>query len=258
MARTINDLIDHMHKFEDAVVIIGPRALDALNLEHPTKEEIENNFTKKALRRDPEAFWKFFKDKIFVDPSNHFPTETQCAVSTLQQLGVVKTIIDLNSDGLLKFHTGPSIKDYIQLHGSNLVFKCQKCKTIFSYHALMDDNFNINNTCCEACGGALRPTTLVTGENYDDDAFHAVKEALFNTHTLILVGVNYGEEPIVDLIAKFGDMKAMASSENDTRMLVAVTEPDLELDLNELTFFEFLVKDNMDEAMSRLLKTFRS
>jgi NAD-dependent SIR2 family protein deacetylase len=256
MARTVKDLIDHMNKFKDAVVIIGPKAIDTLQESKPTIEEMQTIFTKKNLRRDPEVFWKFFKEKVFINPKENKATHTQEAVNTLVNLGVVKTVVDLNSDGLINI-SKQNLNYYIPLHGCNLVFKCQKCKVTYSWLSVFLDE-EITQTECECCGGKLRPTTLMPGENYNDDDFHNTKEALFNTHTLLLVGINYGEQPIVDLIAKYGDMKATAGdNEEEKKMLVAVVEPDFDLDLNELSFFEFIVKDNIDDTLERLLKAFR-
>jgi NAD-dependent deacetylase len=259
--KTIQDLVNHMNNFKDAVVIIGPRALDGLKKPVPTSEELKESYTKKVLRREPDKFWEFFSDKIFVNPYDESVIKTHDAVCYLQNKGAVKDIIDLNTDGLLRYEQGP-IENYIQLHGSNLTFTCQKkeCNTLFTHDYVFNPDGAIVNKRCEVCGAPLRPNGLLLGENYNDDNYNALKFLLLSTHTLVLVGLDYTEEPILDLIASFGDMKVMSKqtgNPEDVKVMVTIQPDDIAFDIADIAFSEYVVKDDCGVALTRLMGAFK-
>ena len=62
---TVDDLKSHLDKYKDALVIIGPNATRQKNF--LDVEGVSELLTNKALRRNPEGFWKFFKEHVYVD-----------------------------------------------------------------------------------------------------------------------------------------------------------------------------------------------
>jgi NAD-dependent deacetylase len=256
--RTIKELTDHMKKFKDAVVIVGPEALKAANYPQPNSEELEQFYTKKAFRRTPEEFWKFFNEKVFKDPTGSWPPIYD-AISQLEFKGLIANIICQNNDGFLKVQTGIDKDKIIELHGSILRYQCTNvnCKTRYSYQSVIPFLETGELPVCEVCGKPLRPDTLLLNENYDDDIFYLAKQAIYNTHTLIVWGIDYAEEQLVELIAQYGDIKAQENATGDPekqRVIVCSHKPELELNVNEIAFCEFLAKDNCDDAAQRFLK----
>lgn len=250
----INELKNHMQKHKDAVVLIGPDAIKELNLFRSNQEELKEKFNKKVLRRKPIEFWDYFVKNVYINPDENDMTSTQKSILQLFKLGLVSNIIDLNGDGLMLAHEG-QVDGLIQLHGDIQTYTCQNpsCKTSYSRQYVFGIEDEIKNT-CELCDKPIRPDILLIGENYDDDKYHLLKTLIANTHTLITVGLDYSEEPIINLIADYGDIKELSKQQEDPKMLVGVHKSDLELDVNEVAFHEFLAKDEVSLALSRLLK----
>lgn len=235
--KTLQELVSHMKKHRDAVIILGP-SINNVPFKF-TVEEFNEKYTRKNLKRDPKTLWEFYLNKIVCE-------ENHSAVYDLITELDHAMIIDQNYNG--------QYAD-IYLHGHMNLYKCQKCKTFFTKEGLDLES----STECEVCGGALRPTVLLSGERYDNNDFIKIKEAILNTHTIITIGMDYNEDSLSNLIADYGEMKTQinASNPNDQRVLVGLQEKDYDFDPNEITFFEFLVKDNIESSLSRLLKVYK-
>ena len=72
--------------------------------------------------------------------------------------------------------------------------------------------------------------------------------------------MDYSEQPILNLIADFGDKKAMHNAkaiDEEEKYLVVIQEDKEDFfDLNSITFCEYLVKDkNIEDAIDRLINS---
>lgn len=237
--KTIQELINHLKTHKDAVIIIGP-GLNSEEVKYTT-DEFNENYNRKNLKRDPKRLWDFFNDKI------RGPLSDKKGYDLVNQIDHA-LILDQNING----STAASY-----LHGHVNIFMCQKCKTLYTQeYVYSHDPYEV---CCETCEGTIRPTVLLSGERYNQGIFDEFKEALLNAHTVILVGIDYTEDAILNLIADYGDMKAQLNAEGkDTRCLVAIQSIEEEFNPNEITYFEFLVKDDIDSSLGRLLKAYGS
>lgn len=255
MALTVNDLVTHMTKHKDAVIIIGPEAAD-FHTEKPTREMMEQFYTHKSMKRTPEKFWEFFKQYIYVDPDKTLsPLAFQC-VAALNDMGLIGCTVIQSTDGIYRtYHYNNNI---LELHGNSVTYTCKSCGIEYPY--MYYDSSPTPVPECEVCGKALRPNLLLFGENYKDDVFNQFKHHVAATHTLILLGMDYTEDPIASLVADFCEMKSVANqSQNIDEHKMAIAIGTLEnYDPNEsLGFFEFVVRDNVNDAMNRLVKSFR-
>lgn len=251
MRLEVNDLVSHMQKYKDAVIIIGPD-IDITRKEKPTREQMEKLYTHKSMVRTPEKFWEFFKDYIFIDPEKDDLSPAMKAIKILNSMGLTRAIIDQNTTGRFRLHGGGG--NTIELHGDSATFICKRCEIEYPYMYYTSLEASVPK--CEVCGKSLRPNILLFGESYKEDVFSAVQSQIGTTHTLILVGMDYSEDIIVDLIANYASMKDMAISE-DNRMLIVVGTPE-DYDPNEMIgFCEFIVKSDSNAAMDRLLQAFK-
>lgn len=246
MSRTVKDLVKHLNKYNDAVMIIGPGALAPKDKNDYSIEEFNDNYNRKSLVREPNKMWNFFNKRMKKDFSNE-TRDTYIAIKDLSD--IASLIIDQNTNA-------PHIAKKVDLHGSLYKFKCNKCKTIYTdayVYGLEEENHE-----CELCGGAIRPTVLLSGERYDNVMFLDVQEKIKAAHTLILVGMDYTEESLMQLIAEYGDVKSFINAKEDgeEKMLVAIQTPEEDFDPNEMAFFEFIVKDNIKDALVRLKGAF--
>lgn len=235
---TVSDLVSHLDTYKDALVLIGDKAIS-------TKEIDVDLLNNKTLRRNPTAFWKHYFENVFLDPNAEF-SKAQKAVAALKNKGYVKDIINLTVDSKLN-----GLGDVINLHGVSDKFKCTSCKTIFTYDYV--ETCPESEIKCEVCGRPLRPMILLNGENYFDDQYNAFKHLLLETHTLFVVGLDWSESPIVNLIADYSDMKQERNEREEEKRMIVVVGGDDFMDVNEVGLFEFFVPGDVGESMQRLL-----
>ena len=201
MSRTVKDLVEHLNKYKDAVIIVGPGALAPQDKNNYSVEEFNENYNRKALVREPEKMWDFFNNKMRKDISEE-TLNTYRAIKNFNE--ITSLIIDQNTNA-------PMMSKKADLHGSLHNFKCNKCKV--SYTA--DYVYGVeegHTTECEVCGGTIRPTVLLSGERYDNAMFLEIQEKIKASHTVILVGMDYTEESLMQLIAEYGDIKSFINA----------------------------------------------
>lgn len=235
-------LIGHMRKFQNAVVIVGPKVLKR----QMTDEELdkcEEHLTNRMLRREPEKFWDFYRNTFLTEDLKE--QDADLAIKALYEKGLIKRIYTQNMAPILQVPA-------TYLHGRDDDYKCTKCQIRYP-----DEYANMMEIpVCEVCGKGLRPNILFVGENYDDDVYHQLKEDLVSTNTLFLVGFDYDETPIADLVFQFAQNKDMKNSLNDPEqmtMIISVGGADL-YDIEEHGNFEFYVKGDVNESMRLLME----
>lgn len=237
----LKDLVSHIKKHNDAVIIVGP----GINPSKPnyTIEEFNEKYNRRTLIRDYKTAWDFYFNNILKGINNTI------AYDIISQINNA-VILDQNIDGSINAS---------YLHGHIDLYKCQKCKVTYPSKAIIMNPLTFTPHSCELCDGKIRPTVLLSGERYDQILFDDFKTKLLNTHTLILVGMDYTEEPLINLIADYGDMKSQLNAEgnpDNERVIVAIQSKDEEFDPNDLSFCEFLVKGNIIESLDKLIKEF--
>ncbi len=230
----VKELIEHMKKHKDALVLFGDNGLK-------NPPDIDPSvLTNKKLIRDADNFWAYYFENVL---NNDEMSDAQKVIMHMDKEDLLSGIINLTFDDKLE-----NSKMLINLHGVASEFKCNSCKVNYTKEYVTSFESGIK---CEICGKALRPNILLTGERYIDDKFNAFKQMVLDTHTLFIVGLDWNEDAVVDLIASYGDMKEVRNmKEADKRILVAVGADDI-IDISDIGRFEFLVNGNVNESMKR-------
>ena len=239
--KSLMELTEHMKKHKDAVIIIGSE-VNQLKKEY-SKETFNEVYNRKNFKRNPDALWDFYNENILTDIDDN---NIYNLIKKLDYALVVNQ--NINS---------PIKENAFNIHGNVNVYMCPKCKTIYTSDYVYSEDGQ--HTDCELCEGKLRPSILLTGERYDQAMFDNLKDNLISTHTLILIGMDYTEQPLLDLIADYGDIKSQMAAAGDPenqKALVVIQSAEQEFDPNEVTFCDFLVKDNIENALSRLIKEY--
>lgn len=233
----VKGLIEHMKKHKDALVLFGDNGLkNPPNLD-PTI------LTNKKLVRDADNFWAYYFENLLNDDE---ASDSQKAIMHMDNKDLLSGIINLTFDDKLE-----DSKMLINLHGVASEFKCNSCKIMYTKEYVTSFESGIK---CEVCGKPLRPNILLTGERYVDDKFNAFKQMVLDTHTLFIVGLDWNEDAIVELIASFGEMKDVRNArESDKRIMVSVGTDEV-ADMSEIGNFEFLVPGDVNESMNRFIK----
>lgn len=226
----IEHLIENLKKNKDAVVIVGDKAIQELNL-YKIDENSKKDLNKKKMVKEPKNFWSFYKENIL---ANENCSEAETQINNLINTGVIKTVIDLNYTGNIKVPVFSKVQP-ISLKGDKDMVRCMSCDT---YYKLTDDMLAtaLEGTMlkCE-CKGKIAPSVTMFGEKYLEKHTKAIKEAIFtevddevklNTHCLIFVGVDFEEDYMHELIESYSAIKANVSTDEEPFFLVMITEKD--------------------------------
>lgn len=239
--RTLPELIEHIKKHKDAVIIIGSE-VNKLKIDYSI-EDFNENYNRKNLRRSPETLWNFYNDAMLT------PIDDNKIYDLIQKMDY-ELVVNQNINSPIK-------NKAFNIHGNVDVYMCPKCKTIYTSNFVYPGEEFHNE--CELCGSVIRPSVLLTGERYDQAMFDSMKDKIAVAHTLILIGMDYTEQPLLDLIADYGDIEAQlkaAGNPDDQKVIVAIQSQEQEFDPNDITFCDFLVKDDIENALTRMLKDY--
>lgn len=246
----INDLIKNLKKNKDAVIIVGDKAVKELEL-YPINEESKKMLNKKKMVKEPENFWKHYKENIAI---NKPVGQSEAELIELSRTGVIKTTIDLNYSGV--FNKNQISSELIQLKGDKHFARCMSCEKIYP---ITDEMLNTLSLLKCECKGKIAPSIVMFGEKYLQKNTQAVKNAIFkeedgkvelNTHCLIFVGVDFEEDYIHDLIESYNAIKAEVSTDEDPCFTVIITQGDWA----SIEYYqpEFATNEDIAGAISRL------
>lgn len=149
---------------------------------------------------EPDVVWKCL---IEMNASGSFslweakPNKGHLALSTLEQMGIVKVVITQNIDNL---HQKAGSKNVIEFHGNMLFFKCMKCHRKYGYEQLMEiiAGGKTLPPLCE-CGGFLKPDAVFFGEAIPQDALKDSFQHAQDCDLMLVIGTSAQIEPAASL-----------------------------------------------------------
>ena len=140
------------------------------------------------FRRDPETFYKYYKDFLIVGDA-----KPNVAHKKIAALGEKATVVTQNIDGL---HQLAGSKNVIEVHGTTLSYSCVKCRA--SYPESYVKAAPGVPKC--ACGGILRPDIVFYGEMLDDGKVSQAVHAIRACDLLVVVGSSLVVYPAAGLV----------------------------------------------------------
>ena len=184
------------------------RSVDGLynqKYKYPPETIISHSF----YRRNPEEFYRFYKDKmIFADPK---PNKAHIKLAELEKQGKLKAVITQNIDGL---HQMAGSRNVIELHGSVHRNYCEKC------HAFYDLDYIVNSDGvpkCEKCGGTVKPDVVLYEEALDEDNMSRALQYISEADTMIIGGTSLVVYPAAGLIRYFRGRKLVVINMSPTQ-----------------------------------------
>lgn len=145
-----------------------------------------------AYKRDPENAWKVLYRELKDVLDRAKPNDGHLGLSQLETMGLLKTIITQNIDGL---HQYSGSKDVIEFHGSFASQHCMVCgKAVASHH--------ISHACLPprcACGGVLRPDVIMFGELISPEHLQRSQMLASTCDVMMVVGTSATVEPAAHL-----------------------------------------------------------
>lgn len=185
------------------------RSVDGLynqKYKYPPETIISHSF----YRRNPEEFYRFYKDKmIFADAK---PNKAHIKLAELEKQGKLKAVITQNIDGL---HQMAGSRNVIELHGSVHRNYCEKC------HAFYDLDYIVNSDGvpkCEKCGGTVKPDVVLYEEGLNQKTLEDAIYCISHADVLIVGGTSLAVYPAAGLIDYYNGNKLVLINKSTTPM----------------------------------------
>jgi NAD-dependent deacetylase len=134
-----------------------------------------------VFRQDPSKYWSIRGDFIR-NYDTYQPNPAHDALTQLEQMGFLSSIITQNIDGL---HKKAGTKNVIEIHGSLRETTCLSCgKEFIAPH--IPEGFP---PYCP-CGGVLKPNTVLFGENLPAEALMRAHEISMSCKLMLVIGTS--------------------------------------------------------------------
>lgn len=169
------------------------RSVDGLynqKYKYPPEMIISHSF----YRKNPEEFYRFYKDRmIFKDAK---PNPAHQYLAKLEQMGKLKCVVTQNIDAL---HTAAGSKNVYELHGSIMRNYCEKCGKFYG----VDFVVNSDGVPKCSCGGTVKPDVVLYEEPLDDNVVSGAIDAINKADMLIIGGTSLVVYPAAGFINYF-------------------------------------------------------
>lgn len=264
--REIKDLINHLKKHKDAVLIIGEKIAPELNIKNIGDIEGQNVFNRKSWTKSPKDFWNYYLNNIYfnLNEAANIPLPSiYKKIDELLSLNIIKKVYSVNTHGLCK--------KAINIKGTGEGFKCSRCGELHTKEELEEYRNNsleksidltlekiLHIIPCKNCSSKkIRPTCLMYGENYMYEEMKDLLSEVFldkedkttlpNTHTIIYLGVDMEEDFIGELYDNYVLIREKEEEEcfnvmiTDSGNTVALFEP------------EFATSQDIEDSLDRLI-----
>jgi NAD-dependent deacetylase len=141
-----------------------------------------------SFKRDPAKVWNILirEMKDIVDRAR--PNEAHTGLAKLEKLGILKTVITQNVDGL---HQMAGNTDVIEFHGNFAWQKCLLCgRKTETFKVSLEE---IPPKC--SCGGILRPDCVFFGEMIAPEHLFRSRKAAYGCDVMLVVGTSAVVQP---------------------------------------------------------------
>ena len=150
----------------------------------------------RSFLQDSSHYWNFFREVRYPLIKKVRPNKAHLALSEMEALGKLKSVITQNIDGL---HQDAGSSAVIELHGTTRRIFCMDCSQEYS----MEDAFTILKAKCPPpcpnCEGKLRPDVIFFGEPLDSVVLRAAYEEVKKSDFFLVVGSSLVVYPAAEL-----------------------------------------------------------
>lgn len=170
------------------------RSVDGLynqKYKYPPETIISHSF----YMRNPEEFYRFYKDKMLYTDAE--PNMAHRKLAELEKAGKLKAVVTQNIDGL---HQAAGSREVLELHGSVHRNYCQKCGKFFDLQYVVDAD---GIPKCDACGGIIKPDVVLYEEGLDQGIIAKTVQHISHADMLIIGGTSLAVYPAAGLIDYF-------------------------------------------------------
>ena len=157
--------------------------------------------------RMPEAFFRFYRDKMLV--SGIAPSRAHLALARMEQAGKLTAIVTQNIDGL---HQLAGSRNVYELHGSVERNRCQKCGKAYSRTEI--EGMDLVPRC--SCGGTIKPDVVLYEEPLDQRTMARAIWAIEQADLLIVGGTSLTVWPAAGLIDYYSGRELVIINKSET------------------------------------------
>ena len=182
------------------------RSVDGLynqKYKYPPETIISHSF----FERDPEEFYRFYRDKLIIKGAK--PNAAHLRLAELERQGKLKAVITQNIDGL---HQLAGSRNVLELHGSTLRNYCLRCGRTYGVEAI--ENCTGVPKC--TCGGTIRPDVVLYEEGLDSEILQKSVRAIAEADVLIVGGTSLVVYPAPGLINYYRGNKLVLINKSPT------------------------------------------
>ena len=190
------------------------RSVDGLynqKYKYPPETIISHSF----YMRDPEEFYRFYKDKMIYQDAK--PNMAHKKLAELEAQGKLAAIVTQNIDGL---HQKAGSREVLELHGSVLRNYCERCGKFYGLDAILHSTGVPKCT----CGGDIKPDVVLYEEGLDEHVMQKALDYISRADMLIIGGTSLVVYPAAGLVRYYRGNKLVVINKG-------VIEADLGADL---------------------------
>ena len=170
-----------------------------------------------SFMRDPAKFYQMAGE--FASLFSAEPNEGHKALAELEQMGLLKTIVTQNIDGL---HQAAGSKNVIEVHGNVRESKCMWCERIYPILNLAEKVYQMGEVPprCDECGGVLKPNVVFFGEQLPREALDSAFEHARKCDLILVAGSSLVVSPanLLPEIALGSGAKLIIVNDEETHM----------------------------------------
>jgi NAD-dependent deacetylase len=137
-----------------------------------------------TFKQNPEKSWIMLKD-MGIQIFNAKPNKAHKALTTLQKIGKLDSIITQNVDNL---HQEAGNKNVIEYHGNYKKLKCLKCGNEYDFNKDRINRIPPPPRC--ACEAFLKPNVVLFGESIPFPALWNAENAVASCDVLLVIGTS--------------------------------------------------------------------
>ena len=159
------------------------------------------------FEREPEEFYRFYRDKLIVRDAQ--PNAAHRKLAQWEQEGKLKAVITQNIDGL---HQLAGSRKVLELHGSVHRCYCARCGKKYP-ESFVNESVGIPRC---VCGGIVRPDVVLYEEGLDDRIMAEALQLIRDAEILIIGGTSLNVYPAAGLINYYRGNKLVLINLSET------------------------------------------
>ncbi|MBR6275177.1 MAG: NAD-dependent protein deacylase [Lachnospiraceae bacterium] len=175
---------------------------------YPPETIISHSFYK----RNPEEFFRFYKDKMLYPDA--MPNAAHIKLAELEKAGKLKAVVTQNIDGL---HQKAGSETVYELHGSILRNYCEICGASYDLDYVV--NYDGVPKCNQpGCHGTVKPDVVLYEEGLNGMTIDAAVRAIAAADMLIIGGTSLTVYPAAGFVDYYRGNKLVLINRDETPM----------------------------------------